>query len=92
MELYRFEQHFVGDEGDKLAVGGFFVVAVYAYSEERIDVFYLASVPCHFYGVAYRAFDFGRTGIEFFRDFGIQFFCYAVYNVGIVYCEFYRFA
>ena len=56
--LYAFEEHFVGDEGDKLAVGRFLVMVIDSDAEERVDIFYFAAVPSHFYGVADGAFDF----------------------------------
>ena len=82
--LHRFEKHFVGNQSYKFAVSRLFVVVINPYAEQRIYVFDFAAIPCNFYCMTDCAFHFRRTCVEFFGDFGIQLFGYAVYNVGIV--------
>ena len=68
---YAFEQHFIGDECDKFAVGRFFVMVVDAHAEQRIDVFDFAAIPSDFDRVTDGALHFARTCIEMFGNFRI---------------------
>ena len=83
-DLCSFEQHFVRDKRDKFPGGGLFICGIYFHAENLVDVFYLSSVPCDFYGVTNCAFDLGRGGVESRRNGRVEFLCYAVYDFGVV--------
>ena len=61
----------VGNQRDKLAVGGLFELAVNIISENTVHIFHLAARPCDLTGVADGALDLACGGVTPGSDAGI---------------------
>ena len=75
--LSPFENHFIRNQSDKLAAGGFIVGSIYFYAENTVYIFDFSSVPRNLNRVANGSFDLTAARFKLVCDGRIKFFGYA---------------
>lgn len=90
--LQTFQNKLVRNESNKLAVRGAFTAYVHSCAENRTYRVRPTPVPRNFYCVADSSFNLTRSSCKLFRNFGIKFFGYFVYNRRVVYRKLYALA
>ena len=82
--LSPFENHFIRNQSDKLAVGGFIVGSIYLDAENAVDIFDFSSVSGNLNRVTDGSFDLTAARFELVCDGRIKFFGYVIDYIGRV--------
>ena len=80
--LSPFENHFIRDQSDKLAVGGLIVGSIYLDAENTVYIFDFSSVPGNFNRVTDSSFDLTAARFELVCDGRIKLFGYVIDYIG----------